>query len=319
MGGGEVAVAAPYFVGETGIPAMDLSAVVCMPASSAARRCYFVDDETKVVQPGIFVDNAITPGAPIAVIPDAPPQSAFGAPPNQTRCPAGPAAFRDLDGEGLALSRDYLYVVGSHGCGRNSNRFRASSFLLVRAPIDAAGSLGTPQHSYRLAEALAAHPVLAPYFARAITAENGLNIEGVTIDGDQLVFGLRAPVIDGAAFVVSAPVSALFGTGPVELTLRRLALGPNAGIRELAMLSGGDLLVLAGPAQDQPGDFALVTFDQSGRVRARTPLPALLAADGIPAKAEGLAVLETRAHEIDVLVVYDGLANGAPRTYRIRR
>jgi len=316
--GAVVEVAPPYFVGEGNAQSLDISAVACMSARNGARTCFFVDDETKVIQPGLFAEDTIIPGAPIAMIGDAPPDNAFGAAPSGTRCPNGQASFRDLDGEAIALSGDHLYVVGSHGCGRNSGRLRTSSLLLVRAAIDASGALGAPQHSYRLAEAFAADPVLAPFFSRAI-AENGLNVEGMTIDGGTLIFGLRAPVIDGEALIVSAPASALFGGGAPPLTLRRLRLGPNTGVRELTTLHDGGLLVLAGPAQDQAGDFTLVTFDQSGQERARATLPTVLAADGSAAKAEGLAVLEVTPHQLFVLVVYDGLANGGPRTFRIPR
>ena len=41
--------------------------------------------------------------------------------------------------KGSPTPRRYFYVVGSHGCGRNSGKFRLSSFILARVRVDRLG------------------------------------------------------------------------------------------------------------------------------------------------------------------------------------
>src|SRR3954464_2721240 len=81
---------------------------------------------------------------------------------------------------------------------------------------------------------------------------NGLNLEGLAVVGGMLYAGLRAPSLDGSAFIVSTDVEPLFTPDtPLVPRVIPLALGRDTGIRDLALLPDGRLLVLAGPAQDQ--------------------------------------------------------------------
>jgi hypothetical protein len=129
------------------------------------------------------------------------------------------------------------------------------------------------------------------------------------------LFGLRAPTIDGKAFIVSVPADTLFSENKLlESQLIEIPLGAGVGIRDLAALPDGRLLVLAGPAQDQATPFSIVLLDPSGVVTRRAELAEVAGPEG-PAKAEGMAVLEQTADSLRLLIVFDGVKNGAPREY----
>jgi hypothetical protein len=109
----------------------------------------------------------------------------------------------------VAYAAPFFYIVGSHGCSRHSNKFRSSSFILARIPErQVASSAGTfnpssVETSYRLSEVLAAAPQIRPYFTRDLMSANGLNVEGLAVAGGKLFAGLRAPTLDGRAFIVT--------------------------------------------------------------------------------------------------------------------
>ena len=48
----------------------------------------------------------------------------------------GEKKYKEFDGEAVAYAAPYFFVVGSHGCGRNNQAFRLSSFVLARIRMD---------------------------------------------------------------------------------------------------------------------------------------------------------------------------------------
>lgn len=302
------------FAGEKDKPSTDMSGVVCR-GGGRTRFCVFVDDQTTFVQPATLRDYVLTPAKPVAVLPDRPPADAFGEPPSPTHCPAGEASFKDLDGEALALSGSRLYVMGSHGCGRKSEKFRSSSFVVARMSINGQNKIGKPQQSYRLSEALWSQPALYPYFTQSLMSANGLTLEGMTIRGDDLLFGLRAPSLNGKAYILSVPSDVLFSKQILTSELTEIALGEERGVRDLVALPDGMLLVLSGPAQEQDVPYEIVLFDQAGAELRRAQLAPEQGPDG-PGKAEGMTVLDRSKDALRVLIVFDGLKNGGPREYR---
>ena len=156
---------------------------------------------------------------------------------------------------------------------------------------------------------------------------NGLNLEGLAVVGGVLYAGLRAPSLDGSAYIVSTDVEPLFTPDtPLEPRVISLALGRDAGIRDLAPLPDGRILVLAGPAQDQPDvDFALFALDLRGGRLTRlatlddpqgicTPRPR-----AISGKPEAVLPLGLDEDWLRVLILSDRLPNGAPCEYRVPR
>ena len=133
--------------------------------------------------------------------------------------------------------------------------------------------------------------------------------------GDTMLLGLRSPCLDGQAFVLEIALADLFELDrkrPPRFRRHALALGPAAGIRDLAAVPGG-VLVLSGPSVNgDTAPFALWHWGDDGRL-------AKLATFGElgDAKAEGLMVLAAGGEGLEVLVLFDGVEQGRPHEYRL--
>ena len=142
--------------------------------------------------------------------------------------------------------------------------------------------------------------------------------------GDRLYLGLRAPAAEHATILGVAAgdlfIPAPSAGAPVALTSHRLNLGSHVGIRDLAALPDGRLLVLSGPAQDQKLPFSLHVVRPSAQADWGTPAPIMEVkpkgqnADG--AKAEGIALLGVEGRQARVLVLFEKPKDGA-MDYRI--
>jgi hypothetical protein len=314
--------------------AKDLSGAAAMPArGDGGRVCLFINDESRHAQFAVLSGRTITPGALIDLIGDKPIEGVFGTPP-QADCPKGEGDFAEFDGEGVAYQAPYFYVAGSHGCGRETGEFLLSAFMLARIRVDAGGvpadRQGAPlpqarwseavELTYRLSEVLRQAEPVGAFFGKGLGEEaNGLNIEGLAVDGGRLLSGLRAPSLGGRAFIVGADLQSLFAPGHQPVAARPevipLPLGPMMGIRDLAMLPDGRLLVLAGPAQKQdylPYRF-YVTEPRAGAALLRVAeLETVRDEKGDIAKAEAVMPLDVRYGLLHALVLYDGIKDGGP-------
>lgn len=325
------------FVGENPEGSTDLSGIACLPAGNGARTCIVIDDQLASAQIARLEDGKMVAGPVLGLLGgNADPQTLGRAPTGTCRKRDD---FKDLDGEAVAYRADggrhVIYIAGSHGCGRNSHKFRLSSFLLARYTFDASGALldhagkpvasdalGTfrPETTYRLADALMTAQGPGAYFARMLEAQNGLNLEGLAIVGDKLIAGLRGPTLEDNAFLIRIGLAELFAPGHEPLTATPevipLALGPGRGVRDLAVLADGRLLVLAGPATAQQVPYEFVVADPDGRrplARIGTIAPVR---DG--SKPEGIAVLDQATDgTLVVLVLDDSAPNGGPREFRL--
>jgi hypothetical protein len=86
--------------------------------------------------------------------------------------------------------------------------------------------------------------------------ENGVDIEGIAVDGDDLYAGFRGPVLRGNF----TPVLRFRFANPSTATeLLFVDLG-GLGIRDLTKVRGG-FLILAGPVGDGPGGYHLFFWD----------------------------------------------------------
>jgi hypothetical protein len=234
----------------------------------------------------------------------------------------------------VAYAAPYFYVVGSHGCSRKKGKFRLSTFILARIrvdqegrPVDAAGNVltGSQVHeavetTYRLSDLLPRAEEAGAYFGEELDEETkGLNIEGIAVQGENIFLGLRAPSIGGRAFIVHANVDELFKAGrepaPATALVETIpvALGPDVGIRDLAPLPDGRLLILAGAAYGDEMPYSIFVVDSTG-----ANLQELLPQEADrPTRAEGMTVLEATDKEIRLLILFDK-ADRAPQDVRIR-
>lgn len=313
----------PDLFGEDDKKPQGVSGIACMPPSDGRRRCLVVNDENTGAQFVEIAGQTITPGDMVDLIGAKAPSDALGTAPAERHCSDGEGKFGEFDGEGVAYADGYFYVVGSHGCSRNKNKFKGSAFFLARIPVDAHGARSGPvERTYRLGDRLAAAQPVCSALAhdlgkdKGAPSTNGLNIEGIAIVDTVLFAGLRAPSLGENAFLVKASISDLFAPGQERgrdaAGAIPLAIGKWSGIRDLAVLPDKRLLVLTGPAQDQDVPYALFTIDPDKSASltpvGRFPKPPTAEKDG---KAE--AVVQVADDRF--LVLFDSLKNGGPRDY----
>lgn len=174
---------------------------------------------------------------------------------------------------------------------REENRY-----LLARIPIDENGKLDgqSPQKAWlkrdgsnnSLTKALAKDEYLnldqlvdnkdhnlpeADVYFYLPSKENGLDIEGLAVQGNKIFIGLRGPVLRGIAILLEIEVE---DNGSHELELKKIGNDgrrykrhfldlDGLGIRELCFEDGtNNLLILAGPTMDLDGDHVLFRLKQ---------------------------------------------------------
>ncbi len=172
----------------------------------------------------------------------------------------GDNADSDPDTESAAYYDSYFYVAGSHGVARLSAKDKNAPFTVFRFKVDA--QTGKPafevtdrqvasqiEKSTALRAAIRNAEFIGPYAEQPLGA-NGVNIEGIALEGDRIYFGFRGPSLEGRAFILSIAIDGMFGIKPLDPKVHALALGPTTGIRDLARVDGG-FLVLTGPVNEQ--------------------------------------------------------------------
>ena len=160
-------------------------------------------------------------------------------------------------------------------------------------------------------------PYLGP-FTRIPSKENGVDIEGIAVKGETVFLGFRGPVLrDNYVPVMKFPFAS-----PEDYALHFVELG-GLGIRDMVEVSDGFLL-LAGPVGDGPGSRLLSFWNgedtipgEDRRVKGAVELARIEAP--MEAKAEGLALLSEDDSSYTVLIVFDGLQRGAPRSFRVEK
>lgn len=311
--------------------AVDISGMACLPEGTP-RKCLLINDENRNAQFATIDDDRMIVGDTVTLIGSAADSRTLGRPPNDTCDKADD--FKDLDGEGVAYAAPYFYVVGSHGCGRTKGKFRLSSFILARVRVD---RLGQPvdrasrslarenfaqavETTYRVSDLLKQAGKAAEFFGKDLETANGLNIEGVAVLGDTIWFGLRGPVRKNkTAFLVAGDIDDLFKSGNKRSKARPeviLIELDGLGIRDLAPLPDGRLLVVAGAGHGPEVPFKLFVVDPANaKAKPIGPLEAVTQqVDGKPktGKAEGVTVLGMAGNKARTVVLFDSLPNGAP-------
>jgi hypothetical protein len=284
--------------------AKDLSGIAAAPGGPAL----VVSDELGAAQ-AARIDTAartVTAGPLVPLLPD-------GA---------------EADLEGVAVSGDgrTFYATGSHGVGKKKGDIEPSRRLVhrIRAPT-AGAAFGPAETSAALMDWVGRNPVLGPHAGRPLQ-QNGFNIEGLAWRDGRLWFGVRAPNLDGEAFVIEAEPGSLFAGAAPTATLHRVRIGPGLGFREIAAVRDGFIL-LAGEACAEASKQipeSLAAAVEPGysffwwRPGAASAVPVGRLPDA-PGKAEGLLVLRDDDEAVDVLVLFDGPPQGAPRVFRLHR
>jgi Protein of unknown function (DUF3616). len=334
----QMAVDGRFIDGEGKAPATDISGMACMPPRGGRRICLAINDENRSAQFAAIDGDRLVVGQAIELFGKEPNPKPLGRPPDIACSEEG--KFKDLDGEGVAYAEPYFYVVGAHGCARKTGKLHLSSFLLARVrvdrdgrPVDDDGVPVTADHpqravetTWRVSDLLLGAPRVRDFVARDLKTANGLNIEGIAVHGDTVWFGLRAPVDRGDAFLVRGSLLDLFRKGDDRAEVLQdavpLAL-EGRGVRDLAALPGGRLLVLAGAAEGPEVPFKLFVFDPA--TRTLLPVATLprveqkIDGETVLGKAETVTVLETTPDGTgaSVVVLFDSLIDGLPHRAQI--
>jgi len=221
------------------------------------------------------------------------------------------AADVEADLEGMALADGYLWVVGSHGLKRknvkpgrsdadNAKRLARLTLdgnrrVLARLPVehDADGvprlvretadgrralTLKGDADNNLLTAALADDPHFGPFLSIP-GKDNGLDIEGLAVDGNRLLLGLRGPVLRGWSAVLEIAVDAKGGhlrLVPLDdhgTLLRKHFLDLDGlGVRDLHFC-GEDLYLLAGPTMVLDGDIRVFKWPGARQAMATNAEP----------------------------------------------
>ncbi len=239
----------------------------------------------------------------------------------------GSIKFKDMDAEGAANDGRFVYVTGSHGLSRKKAKYNHSQFFVFRFPVDPVS--GKPpfeisdenvaseiERNGRLRLAILNSPTLRP-FAQFPLKNNGANIEGLAASNGWLYFGFRGASVNGSAVILRGSATGLFGGGPLEPKEFLRPLGEDIGIRDLAAVSGGILVLSGNVSKTKAAQQVYLWSPASGELKT---LGVLGLDDG--KKAETLLVLEEETggaggSSYRALILYDGKENGGPVEYRL--
>ena len=228
----------------------------------------------------------------------------------------------DLEGIAAAPAESCYYATGSHGVSRKKGTVEPDRSLVFQIPVDATSGRvpegGVARSSLR--PSLKADPVLSAALDKPVSG-GGLDIEGIAWKEGALYFGLRAPLPEEASMVVEVDAAALFRAGEkTELKRHSLSLGKGAGVSDIASIREG-FLVLSGPSQseeDRPGGEGLSRLHYWAGPGSN-PIPLGEITPPRSGKAEAIMVLRDDEAAIELLVFHDGVKNGAPTPWRIKK
>jgi hypothetical protein len=288
-------------------PRMNLSGAACAPTTPPFSVCLMVNDEKKYAQFFSIEGRKISPKKKELIrLSD---------------------ADKDPDGEGAAYADGFFYVAGSHGRKRhNPDNLNDTSYAVFRFPVDPA--TGTPpfevseddvvgvEATSRLRDAIRTGDGIKDFYDRPL-AQGGVNIEGIAVKRGRMHLGLRGPSRDGKAFILSVDAAAAFSKdADLKAKVSELALGTDTGIRDLAAVGDG-ILVLAGPTRDEPVPYSVWQWNEGGAPRRLATLDLKRVTEG--AKAEILLLLAEKPKSYRVLVIFDGIENGGPLSFKLPR
>jgi len=244
---------------------------------------------------------------------------------------------KESDGEGIAFAGGAFYVIGSHSRDKKAReapsrhfifRYRADLQAAPTADIGSATSVSPLVERASLDAIIAAHPILSQHLGEApgdtpnsdpnlSEPSHGVNIEGLAVSADRMFVGFRGPVDEGGAIVLGLGVNALFAGAAQQAETYRLNLGAGQGVRDLAAVRGG-ILVLSGPERrnkvvPNPEFF----FWEAGSGPARLVRLGRLDGSGGKDNPESITVLEETDRDYRVLVLWDGDQGGRPMIVRV--
>ena len=289
--------------------ATNVSGAACFIVAGERKSCLLIGDEVRYARFFSIDGKTLVPGQKIFLLPE---RDSNGH------------KFKETDAEGIAFAKNFYYAVGSHGLNKDGNK-QPSRYFVYRVRIDPLtgrpSDLGSEEtastsveRSNTLDALIAADPVLKGHIGK-VPGEQGVNIEGLAVSGDDMFFGFRGPVVNDAALVRQVPIEAIFEGKTAPLRPHSLRLGKGMGIRDLAAVKDG-FLVLSGPEERKPGKAEVFFWKPDAEPIALADLGGPRSDEGQP---EVLMVLDETDSLYSVLVMSDGPDGGDPMRFEIAK
>ena len=253
----------------------------------------------------------------------------------------------EIDIEGLDYDSNYLWVVGSHSLKRKEPKPKKTAeanidrlsdvssdrnrYFFARISMDEDRNLTQDSPSAKLKDSANGNQLIEALgkdehfqdFLKIPSKDNGIDFEGLAVNGSKVFIGLRGPVLRGWAAILELEVEVLdsgtklelkkIGSGDHPYRKHFLQLG-GLGVRDL-VVDNQDLLILAGPTMDLDGPVevfqwkdAIVKTEETLTWQSQENLFSLQLK--IPYgweedHAEGITFLSSESGERSLLVVYD--------------
>ncbi len=215
------------------------------------------------------------------------------------------------------------YAIGSHGASKKKGEFQDDRCHIFRIPAEAKS--GVPMAKGIATGSLLPWLATQPTFKGSLQKplqQRGFNIEGLACKAGKLYIGVRGPNVNGHTFVIEMAPEPLFNNQLPTSKIHELPVGAGQGIREIAALPDG-FLVLTGNAGSEPSKHFPESLDHAeknpsalwwwrpGTDKSLTKLLVLPKHEG---KAEGILVTKADAAQVEVIVIFDSGELGAPLT-----
>ena len=285
--------------------AENISGIACSPAPN--QTCVVVSDEQKsgrYLRFATLGEKTIQPGRKLELF------------------PPGLGKEKEADTEAAAYASSKFYVIGSHGVAKTDPIYQPNRYLLFRFPVDATNT-DQIERTNALETILASLPELkaaacartSPVPCRSLQ-DGGINIEGLAIHQEQAWIGLRAPLVTGNGVVIKLSTKNLFSGDPGQVSLHRLALGEGRGIRDLARVNEG-FLVLTGkstPEAENEAPWPASVVFWRGDQQTTIPIATLTNTASIE-KPEAMLVLGEDRQNWRVLILGEGKGSIDPQEY----
>lgn len=197
------------------------------------------------------------------------------------------AGGAEADFEGLAVSRDTYFAVGSQSRNRPKQKSSNSAAknrenLGPNALEDAAERNqllsfklspdleATDIQVFDLRTAIQREPILEP-FTKMANKENGVDVEGLEATDQAVFVGFRGPVFRGNLTpVLKIPRPLSKDLKGAELLFVNLG---GRGVRGMTAGPGGEIFILAGPNGDEEQSFAIYAWDGKDQIADNGPPP----------------------------------------------
>jgi hypothetical protein len=245
----------------------------------------------------------------------------------------------EVDVEALAADKNTVYALGSHSRTRRridrpkdaaaSYKATVKRFSEAPNPKDAVprerlfrftfdpatGKATAAPKEISLRTIIDGQDILKPFLTSA-SKENGVDLEGLAVDGVTLFAGFRGPILRHGF----APVLKFTFDAPNDAALVFVPLD-GRGIRDLAKVPDG-ILVLAGPMGDSDQSHRLYRWNGQDCIPGTEgPGGKLEYLGEVPTesggKAEAVVVNSSEGDAYTVTFFYDSLQNGGPQRFRV--